>query len=1058
MQITDTDLKKLARNDQTYKAGCQLAQIGAVQTFQYNQSLNAYYALVYENGKKHEVIIYLNPQKQLHRFQCDCLAYRTKREACAHIIATLKAIEASSHQNHIMELSNQVAVDSILHMPDEETEIDHNKIMIHVDMALNSDEMPKNNLNQYYLEFKIGTQKSYILRDFQELLEAIDKHEDLKYGKEFTYHPDIHTFEPAFLKTLDYMKKLYDIDQHCNVHFFEGKKIYLTAHQLKEVLGFWLNKHIHFGDRLVEISDDHFPDYIQLNLQAGSIVADVSNLRKIISVLDDDTILVDDQILYLVDKSTATKLHPFLEAARMGLNEIYFENEKKTAFIENVIPQLETIKTIPESIQNLYRHGRLKASLYLDKNDTSITATPEFTYGNYSFNPFSPVNIPYQQGKQVLRDKKREHKIMRILEKADFMVTPSHLYLDNDEKIRCFIFDYLPHLTHLMQIYYSDSFKKIVQKKKLTSHVHLNSQVNLFEVDFDLDQLTYPEFHKILESYHLNRHYYRLKDGSFLSLDDPDTISSLKMAEDLNIGKDQFTKGKVLFPLSRAFYFNDTFHDQLSKDEAFHTFMQHFETALPETVQLPEQLNGTLRDYQITGFQWLKTLAYYQLGGILADDMGLGKTLQTITYILDFQRKQNGCHLIIAPTSLVYNWEEEIARFAPTLKTLVVAGNQNERQEKISQAYDYDIILTSYPLLRRDIDAYDALTFDTCILDEAQYIKNAASLNAQAAKRIHARVHFALTGTPIENSLAELWSIFDFILPDYFSSHHYFRNKYEIPIIKEQDHSVSQLLQKQIKPFILRRMKKDVLTELPDKIETKMPIKMTPKQQEVYYSYLKESRWVIDQNLKNLGLDKTRFEILSRLTHLRQLCNHPRLFLENYDGQSAKLNTLIELIREAIEGGHRLLVFSQFTGMLKLIQDELDHLEMDYYYLDGNTKMDERGQLVKDFNAGKKSIFLISLKAGGTGLNLVGADMVIHVDPWWNPAVEEQATDRAYRIGQNNMVQVIKLITAHSIEEKIYELQENKKSLIEAIIQPGENFLTHLSENEIYDLFSTDFQ
>ncbi len=253
-------------------------------------------------------------------------------------------------------------------------------------------------------------------------------------------------------------------------------------------------------------------------------------------------------------------------------------------------------------------------------------------------------------------------------------------------------------------------------------------------------------------------------------------------------------------------------------------------------------------------------------------------------------------------------------------------------------------------------------------------------------------------------------------------------------------------------------MKKDVLSELPDKIETRIPIQMTAKQKEVYFSYLLECQRVIDSDIRSFGFNETRFEILSRLTHLRQLCDHPKLFLKDYDGQSTKLITLIELLREALDGGHRVLVFSQFTGMLKLIKEELEHLEMSYYYLDGNTKMDERGQLVKDFNQGKRSIFLISLKAGGTGLNLVGADMVIHVDPWWNPAVENQATDRAYRIGQNQTVQVIKLITAHSIEEKIFELQERKKDLVNAIITPGENFLTHLSENEIIDLFNTDYR
>lgn len=1061
MKINMHDIHKFTQNEQAYKKGYQLYEEGAVKSFQYNQSLNAYYVLVFENNQKHEIIIYLDADKSIHRMQCDCIAYRLKKNVCPHLIAALIAIEASKQQNHIVKLSNTIAADGILNIPEMPLPDETHKIKVHVDLIISQDLEKKNLFNQYYLEFKIGLQKSYILKNIGELIEAIENYEDLYYGKDFTFQPDLHTFEPAFLKTLDFLKNLYELSGYGNLHFFEGKRIYLLPKQLKEVLSFWINKNITFKDRTLEVTDDRFNHEIALKLYSGAIIADVSDLKGIESLKDDDTLLADQEMLYLLDKKTADILHPFLEANKMGLDSVIFDQEKKDNFLKYVIPHLETIQTIPENIQNLYYKGRLKANLYLDKTATAIMVTVEFVYGQYAFNPFSTVDIPYLNGRVILRDTKKEQKIMRILEKAEFMVTPTNLYLDDDEKIRTFIFEYLPHLQPLLDVFYSDTFKQIVEKKTLTSHIRLNEQINLFEVDFDLNSLSYPEFKKILESYHLNRHYYRLKDGSFLDLDDEKTKQTLQMAEDLHIDKNNFHQGQVTLPLNRAFYLNEYFGQQLSKDDAFQNFIQRFNAPIPEATKLPNGLNGSLRDYQIVGFQWLKTLAYYGLGGILADDMGLGKTLQTITYILDYKNTyQKGCHLVVCPTSLVFNWQEELTHFAPSLKYKIISGSQTERSEKILSLKDekVDVVITSFPLLRRDVESYQNITFETIVLDEAQYIKNATSLNAQATKKINAKIHFALTGTPIENSLAELWSIFDFILPDYFSSHHYFRNKYERPILKEQDTKASALLQKQIQPFILRRMKKDVLSELPDKIETRIPIQMTAKQKEVYFSYLLECQRVIDSDIRSFGFNETRFEILSRLTHLRQLCDHPKLFLKDYDGQSTKLITLIELLREALDGGHRVLVFSQFTGMLKLIKEELEHLEMSYYYLDGNTKMDERGQLVKDFNQGKRSIFLISLKAGGTGLNLVGADMVIHVDPWWNPAVENQATDRAYRIGQNQTVQVIKLITAHSIEEKIFELQERKKDLVNAIITPGENFLTHLSENEIIDLFNTDYR
>lgn len=1056
MKITEQDLIHLAKNENIYKQGLQLAKIGAVQSFTYNRTLNAYYAQVYDHQIKHEIIIYLNKEMRINRYQCGCLYNRQTKMACAHIIAVLKVILDSQKEDKITLLSNQIATENVLNIKEWHESSELKKTRLQIDLIINSDETKRHPLNQYYIQFKIGLNKKYVMKDVLELIEAIDHNDDLNYGKDFTFHPDIHTFDKAFMKTLDYLRKLTIIDKEAGVHFFEGKKVYLTNFQLKEILLFWMNRKIQFLDRIVEITDDTFPDYINLQYQAGSIIADVSKLKHIISIFEDDTVLIDEEMMYIIDPKIASILHPFIEANRMGLTQIVFENENRTAFIEKAIPHLEKIKTIPENIQNLYVHGRLKAKLYLDKSETHISCQPEFTYNNYSFNPFSQVNIPYDHGRLVLRNTKREQKIMRILEKAEFMVAPNTLYLDDDEKIRTFIFEYLPHLQQYAQVMYSDSFKQIIQKRTLTSHVTLNSQINLFEIDFDLKDISYPEFRKILESYHLKQHYHRLKDGSFLSLDDPSTIEALQMAEDLNITKNHFQKGKILLPFNRAFYLNHHFKDDLKDDEAFQTFMYQFETDILDEIEVPSNINAKLRDYQILGYKWLKTLAHFNLGGILADDMGLGKTLQTITYIQDFQNHKQGCHLIICPTSLVFNWVEEIKKFAPNLKTLVIAGPQQERQERISHCLDYDIILTSYPLLRRDIEHYKAYRFDTCVLDEAQYIKNRQSLNANAAKSIQASIRFALTGTPIENNLAELWSVFDFILPDYFSNYHYYRNKYEMPIIKDFDMNTANLLKKQIEPFILRRMKKDVLKELPDKIETKVLVKMTPKQEEVYYSYLLESKRYIESDVKSFGLNKTRFEVLSRLTHLRQLCNHPALFLEQYDGQSAKLNTLLELVKEAIDGGHRLLVFSQFTTMLKMLGEELEHLEIPYYYLDGNTKLEDRSHYVRSFNKGNRSVFLISLKAGGTGLNLVGADMVIHVDPWWNPAVENQATDRAYRIGQERKVQVIKLITAHSIEEKIYEMQEAKKNLIDAVIQPGENFLTQLSDNEIYDLFTTD--
>jgi SNF2 family DNA or RNA helicase len=432
--------------------------------------------------------------------------------------------------------------------------------------------------------------------------------------------------------------------------------------------------------------------------------------------------------------------------------------------------------------------------------------------------------------------------------------------------------------------------------------------------------------------------------------------------------------------------------------------------------------------------------------------MGLGKTLQVLAFLLSCKGDPRPS-LVVAPTSLVYNWQEEAARFTPDLRVLVVAGQPGERQAALNDPEPVDVIITSYGLLKRDIELYEQMNLKYCFLDEAQNVKNPQTLNAQAVKRIQADACFALTGTPIENSLTELWSIFDFILPGYFRSHASYVKRFEAPIAKQADSKALQELGRQIRPFVLRRMKQTVLKELPEKIESRLTAPMTPEQARIYAAWLLKARQEFEQEVDEHGFDKSRIKILAILTRLRQLCCHPSLFIENYTGGSGKMELLVDVVRDAVAANHRLLIFSQFTGLLALIKPMLDSLQVSWHYLDGSTSSQERMHLVNSFNRGDKDVFLISLKAGGAGLNLTGADMVVHCDPWWNPAVEDQATDRAYRIGQKNVVQVFKLVAKGTIEEKILMMQEHKRALIDSLIQPGESFIGKMTEAEIRDLF-----
>ncbi len=403
------------------------------------------------------------------------------------------------------------------------------------------------------------------------------------------------------------------------------------------------------------------------------------------------------------------------------------------------------------------------------------------------------------------------------------------------------------------------------------------------------------------------------------------------------------------------------------------------------------------------------------------------------------------------------NWKNEAEKFANGLKTLVIRGSLAERKNKIKNIEKYDLVITSYDLLKRDIELYKEkdYQFKYVIADEAQYLKNSNTQNAKAVKQIKSETRYALTGTPIENSLAELWSIFDFIMPGYLFGYRKFKNTYETPIVKGEDEAAMSKLKMLIEPFVLRRNKKQVLKELPEKTVTVLDNEMGEEQRKIYLNYLIRAKQEISEQIDLNGYEGSRMQILAALTRLRQICCHPSLFIKDYNEGSSKLEQCMEIVQEAVNGGHKILLFSGYTSMFEIIEKELKQSNINYFKLTGSTKVEERMRLVDEFNENPEiQVFLISLKAGGTGLNLTGADMVIHYDPWWNVSTENQATDRAYRIGQRNNVQVYKLITKNSIEEKIYKLQERKAKLADEMLDTKTKFVSKLSKEEIMELFN----
>lgn len=476
-----------------------------------------------------------------------------------------------------------------------------------------------------------------------------------------------------------------------------------------------------------------------------------------------------------------------------------------------------------------------------------------------------------------------------------------------------------------------------------------------------------------------------------------------------------------------------------------------------KTVRIPKQFTNVLRDYQIQGVHWLHFLHHYHFGGVLADDMGLGKTLQALA-ILSIHAKRDYPSLVVAPKTLLHNWEHEASIFAPHLKVKIIEGSQKERERDIKEAKKYDLIITSYPALQKDIEVYEKYkhTFNYCVIDEAQYIKNPRTKNAHTVRRIASDYRLALTGTPLENGVEEIWSAFDFLMPGFLGHHAHFQKHIGNPIMKQSDTLALARLKTKVQCFMLRRTKEEVLKELPPKIEQVLECDLSDEQNILYQDVLRRVKKDIEKEVKERGFAGSQIHILAGLTRLRQICNHPALVLQPKKRgvyPSAKMDACIDIIEELKSENRKVLVFSQFTKMLDILAKELNERKIKHSYLSGKTK--DRKETVNSFiEDSEKTVFLISTKAGGVGLNLTIADAVIIFDPWWNPQVERQAVDRAHRIGQKKSINVYRLRTKGTIEEKIAVLQERKQNLFNALVGDSKDLFKKLTWDDVKSLLT----
>lgn len=576
------------------------------------------------------------------------------------------------------------------------------------------------------------------------------------------------------------------------------------------------------------------------------------------------------------------------------------------------------------------------------------------------------------------------------------------------------------------------------------------------------NQFNKEELAEIFSSYDRKKKYHRLKNGAFITFNKEQKQVMSALLDVMKNYADKKNPDTIKMPLFRALYLDELLAEkesvELKKNREYRKLIGKMRSYENGDYEVPQSLEAVLREYQRDGFYWIKTLKENGFGGILADDMGLGKTLQILAFLLS--EKEQGKvgdelrTLIVAPASLVYNWKKEVERFTPQLSVCVMAGTAHERKELIkNQTSNVDVWITSYDLLKRDIELYQDIVFANEIIDEAQYIKNQTTHAAKSVRLVNSSFRMALTGTPMENRLSELWSIFDYLMPGFLYGYTRFRSEIETLIVSDKDEDAMTRLRAMIHPFILRRLKKDVLKELPEKQEEIVTVALSGEQKKLYQAHSQRLKMFLeDQNDEDFAQNK--LQILAELTKLRQLCCGPELLLENYKGENAKLETCIELITQAIAGGHKILLFSQFTSMLDLIGEELKKAKIDYYRIDGSVKKEARMEMVEQFQnpQNQVSVFCISLKAGGTGLNMTAADIVIHYDPWWNKAAQNQATDRAHRIGQKHAINVYQLIAEETIEQKICELQQVKEDLAEEVLSGEGISSTQFNKDEIMNL------
>ena len=881
--------------------------------------------------------------------------------------------------------------------------------------------------NRLIWTLRIGLSKQekfYVIRDIPLFLKVIEAAKPYMIGKHYETSLRLEQFDKASQEVLNFLLGLIEEKIDYNIFFpNQGRHLYFPKTFFEQGASLLMGLDVFQFDH--QLTTYHHLLFQDFDGQAGLFsfrIEEKSNYYEMeilertgVNVYYGGQVLFSKGNFYLMTKKQASLLDALRKVPldHSGRKILQFDSSDRD-LLASTLSQFKELGKV-EAPESLHIQS-FRPTFYMEREeDGSIRLDMQFQYETCLVTTRNELeNLPFASDIQL--EKQIFQLALSAGFEADFRSWRQSLKAD---AVHTFFQEILPAFAALGELKISESLQDLYRVQK--PQVHISSKGSLLEIQFDFQDIDQEEINRAMKALVAKQDYYISSSNQVYYFDE----ETKRIRQDLDdLGIDEMESDAFHARKSLAYTLSHLFkdQDQVTFTEEF-KHLAHDLTHPEDFPMTPLNIKADLRDYQKKGIQWLQMLHHYGFGGILADDMGLGKTLQAIAF-LSSQMHEKSRVLILAPSGLIYNWADEFQKFAPNLDVAVVHGLKPYRETILAEKHQ--VYVTSYATFRQDSEIYQNLSFDFLFLDEAQVMKNAQTKIAKILRKFVVPSVFALSGTPIENNLGELWSIFQIVLPGL------------LPAKKDFMKLPAERVAQFIKPFVMRRKKEDVLTELPDLIEVVYKNELEDQQKAIYLAQLQQMQERIER-VTAAEFQRNRVEILTGLMRLRQICDTPALFMEDYRGDSGKLDSLRDLLSQIAEGNHRVLIFSQFRGMLDRIEDELPQLGLTSFKITGSTPSQERQEMTKAFNQGDRDVFLISLKAGGVGLNLTGADTVILVDLWWNPAVESQAIGRAHRMGQEQAVEVYRLVTRGTIEEKIQELQEQKKNLVSEVLDGTES-------------------